>query len=63
MIFQPNCPGIWQNRHQQRKETGENKVMENEWEGRGETEKVTPDLQSHAEMPGMIKPSLSDGLL
>lgn len=38
----------------------ENKVIENEWEGRRETEKVTPDLQSHAEMPGMIKPLLSD---
>lgn len=38
----------------------ENKVIENEWEGHGEAEKVAPDLQSHTEMPGMIKPSLSD---
>lgn len=28
--------------------------------GRGEAKKVTPDLKSHAEMPGMIKPSLPD---
>lgn len=49
LIFQPNCPGIWQNGHQRGKETEKTKWKR--MRGRGETEKVTPDLQSHAEKP------------